>query len=350
MKQFMNDPRSSSEGEAIHWSDEDLHLALVEQMDPVIGEASSGIGSLMTELIRRMLRTGIQKVDEELHAQVSDKIEDLLTQRGPQLEEAAALVARRHAESTAVTLLQASTEAIERQTAEAAAKLRAELSEAEKRALANDEALERQAAEAAAKLREELSEAEKRALANDEALRLEVSEAESRAKQSTYQAAEELGREIAATEERVSRAARENLSEKFEELLQRSKGTAATIRESLASLSGRLDASIEQDRHEREMLRQQMQQQFTVYGERIAGQQRLVDRNLTTLHAEITASAERTQAKLLDAINRLQQANERLEQRIVELEKPRGLFAWWHRRKHAKQAAPVADNAASTQP
>ena len=43
-----------------------LSAPLMERMDPAIGEASSVMGAMLTEMIRRSLRGGVLHIGEEL--------------------------------------------------------------------------------------------------------------------------------------------------------------------------------------------------------------------------------------------------------------------------------------------
>ena len=61
-------------------------LPLVEQMDLAIGEATTVMGAMMTELLRRSLRGGVMKIGEELDGFVADKVEATLTEKQPVIE------------------------------------------------------------------------------------------------------------------------------------------------------------------------------------------------------------------------------------------------------------------------
>ncbi|MBW3600813.1 MAG: hypothetical protein KY475_26545, partial [Planctomycetes bacterium] len=57
--------------------------SLVERLDPALGEASSGIGVLLSELVRRTLRGGVAKIEEEMHEFVEEKLELAVEERMP---------------------------------------------------------------------------------------------------------------------------------------------------------------------------------------------------------------------------------------------------------------------------
>jgi hypothetical protein len=63
---------------------------LVDQMDPAIGEASSVMGAMATELIRRSLRGGVLQIGRELTVYVSQQVEEQIVEQRPLIEKAAA--------------------------------------------------------------------------------------------------------------------------------------------------------------------------------------------------------------------------------------------------------------------
>src|SRR5438034_8013789 len=81
--------------------DNDHSLSLVDRMDPAIGEASSVMGAVLTELLRRSLRGGVLKISDELQAFVCDKVEGTLAERTPVIEQQASEVAGNTARAVA---------------------------------------------------------------------------------------------------------------------------------------------------------------------------------------------------------------------------------------------------------
>jgi DNA anti-recombination protein RmuC len=77
-------------------------LGLLERLDPAIGEATSVFGAMLTELLRRTLRGGVARIGDEMHGHVSDKVDTVIAERKPALEQLAAEVAD-HAARTAAT-------------------------------------------------------------------------------------------------------------------------------------------------------------------------------------------------------------------------------------------------------
>lgn len=87
---------------------------LIERLDPALGEATTGISVLLTELVRRTLRGGIQKVDEELQSEVEQKVDATVASRLPRIEEAA----NKAAEETARTVATEKVDALGREVNE----------------------------------------------------------------------------------------------------------------------------------------------------------------------------------------------------------------------------------------
>jgi hypothetical protein len=77
-------------------------LQLLERLDPAIGEATSMVGAMLTELLRRTLRGGVMRIGDEMHGYVTDKVDSVITEQTPRLEQLAADVAE-HAARTAAT-------------------------------------------------------------------------------------------------------------------------------------------------------------------------------------------------------------------------------------------------------
>ena len=74
--------------------DERQHLSeLVEEIDPVIGEASSAIGAMTTEIIRRALRGGVMQVGREISQFAGDEVRQQIIEQQPLIEKTAAIAA-----------------------------------------------------------------------------------------------------------------------------------------------------------------------------------------------------------------------------------------------------------------
>jgi hypothetical protein len=63
---------------------------LLDQLDPAIGEASSVMGAMATELIRRSLRGGVLQIGRELNGYVAQQVEQQIVEQRPVIEKTAA--------------------------------------------------------------------------------------------------------------------------------------------------------------------------------------------------------------------------------------------------------------------
>jgi regulator of replication initiation timing len=66
---------------------------LGDRLDGVIGEASSGMGALLSELIRRSLKTGVSDIGNSLGEYAEEKVEEAVERQMPAITEAADAVA-----------------------------------------------------------------------------------------------------------------------------------------------------------------------------------------------------------------------------------------------------------------
>lgn len=96
-----------------------VEKALAERMDPAIGEATSVMGAVLTELLRRTLRGGVMQIGGELHGFVAEKVDATLAERTPAIEQAAVEVAGQAARAAATEVVVEEIHALERRTQEA---------------------------------------------------------------------------------------------------------------------------------------------------------------------------------------------------------------------------------------
>src|SRR5690348_2426130 len=76
----------------------DLHLSqLVDQMDQSIGEATTVMGAMVQEIIRRSLRGGVLQIGRELHDYVGEQVGLQIVAQTPAIEQAADAAARARA-------------------------------------------------------------------------------------------------------------------------------------------------------------------------------------------------------------------------------------------------------------
>ena len=144
--------------------------SLPEQANLAIGEASSALGAMLSEVMRRGMSSGLLSIGEEVRSFAFDRVEETIEERIPELEERAGEVAKNTAETTVKDVVETEVSKVEEQTREADEKLAAQIQETEEQARAADERLAAQivetdqhAKEADLKLAEEIQEAKERA-------------------------------------------------------------------------------------------------------------------------------------------------------------------------------------------
>jgi hypothetical protein len=91
-------------------------LGLLERLDPAIGEATSVVGAMLTELLRRTLRGGVVRIGDDMHGYVLDKVDTVIAERTPGLEQLAAEVADHAARSAATEVATEEVHALEQRT------------------------------------------------------------------------------------------------------------------------------------------------------------------------------------------------------------------------------------------
>lgn len=66
---------------------------LVERMDSAIGDASTSIGMIMSELVRRSLRGGVGEIGLSIHGYARDQVDDAVGEAMPRIESAVEKIA-----------------------------------------------------------------------------------------------------------------------------------------------------------------------------------------------------------------------------------------------------------------
>ncbi len=89
---------------------------LVERLDPSIGELSTMMGAMMTELLRRTLRGSVRQIDEELQGEVAQKVDATIADRLPGIEQSAAAAADKSAREAATEVAFEEVHALEQRT------------------------------------------------------------------------------------------------------------------------------------------------------------------------------------------------------------------------------------------
>jgi hypothetical protein len=239
--------------------------SLVERMDVSIGEATTMMGAVMSELLRRTLRGGVAQIGDQLHTYVAEKVDATIVDRTPAIEQAAAEVAEHTARIAATEIAVEEVKGLEERTREKDCELASQI--------------------------------ELTARAGQEA---------------TAQTAHELATRIEETEKRVSEAAHNELTERFEELMQRSREGTMALRARLKEMADAIATLGEQLRGEE--LKREAEQSAA----------RTALNSLRLGHAQ---AMEKSNAQLSSALEVQHQINQGLSTRLAELERPRGLRA-----------------------
>ncbi len=250
---------------------------LVERMDPAIGEATSVMGAMLTELLRRTLRGGVMKIGNELQAYVAEQVDSTISERTPAIEQAAAEVAEHTARSAATEVAKEEVQALEQKTAQASQ----ELSE---RIETTSQTVHQRIEETATTVTRDLTS--------------RIEETQRNARESTLETARQLASQIEEAEKRVADATHAEISQQIQTLVQRSREGTDRLKAKLTAL----DQAIADGTRQQEALRHEFV--------------RMLEDSQKPLRAEI-AQVLQTQNDLLT--------------RVAELEKPRGLRALFAR-------------------
>lgn len=273
------------------------HLTeLVDQMDPAIGEASSVMGAMATEMIRRSLRGGVLQIGRELTGYVSQQVEQEIVEQRPLIERTAAEAATEAARGEVDAVRQAANEQGQQ--------LAARIEEASRQAHERAETVARD-------LEGRLDEASRQTHEKIETVAKVIDDTARHSNEATTSLARTLETEVAAVQARTLDSARKEFTTEIEAFKERARQATVKIKDRL----DKLDTTSAQ----------------------LADLQRALKRDLLdTWRTE--------QRQLLQQIDELRRANRSLTERLDELEKPRGirrLFAWMFG-KNKKSAAAAA--------
>jgi chromosome segregation ATPase len=243
-----------------------LAVPLLERMDPAIGETTSVLGAIMTEFLRRTLRGGVLQIGKELHTFVDEKVDAAIVDRTPGLERVAAEVAEHAARLAATEVAHEEVRALESRTRDAHASLNSQIQEATRHAQTSTQDTAKN-------------------------LTSRIEEAKKQAEHTVLETAQNLAIQIKEAARRVGDSAHAEVTQKVEELHERS-------RQSYAQVHERLDA---QDKSGQTLVRQLQEEQ-----------------------KNRKAETQSLRAEIQKLTNLLRSAQDRL----AELEKPRGIRAW----------------------
>lgn len=300
---------------------------LVERVDTSIGEASTMIGAMLTEFMRRTLRNGVIKIDEEMHDYVAEKVDATIADRAPLMEKAAAEVAETTARAAAVELVVEEVKGLEHRTDEKARLLAEQLQEAERRAAQST-------TETAQQLHGRIEETEKRVQSH------------------TEETAQKLSGQIEVAERQATEKAQE-LTQQVQDLWTRSRKGVAHFKGRLKILEAaalQLDGAIKQEKAERNA---EQADSLTVVGtlkQRLLHHEQEAKAQLDQARAEFARLLGEAQARFEEQLRQLGGHNEELSARLAELERPRGIRALFGRVFGRGQQASTAEEVAEDAP
>jgi hypothetical protein len=333
---------------------------LVERLDPAIGEMSTVMGAMMTELLRRTLRGSVRQIDDELQTQVTAKVDTTIAHRLPAIEHSACEVAEKTAREAATEVAVEEVQALEQRAKEVQRELRSQIEETAR-------TVEHKAAETTRELTGRITIAEKKAeldiTSKAHELTTRIEETAKHAVTNTQETARDLARQIEEAERRANETAQAEVNRQVDDLLQRSRKMThelkerITVLETTATTLGKqlIDEAAERkaeqmtfhkavERRVKGLLQQLEQQE---HGRRSAEEQlrRQLLQSLEDGHAQV-------RGELTGALTEARRLNEALTARVAELEKPRGLRALWawlfrRRKKEAEAEAPEAEDSDS---
>jgi hypothetical protein len=295
---------------------------LVERMDPAIGEATSVMGAMLTELLRRTLRGGVRQVGDELQAFVAEKVDETIFDRRPVLEQIAHETADKSARVAATEVATEEVRAVEVRVHEGDERLAAQIEET---ARAAEQLATEKARELTGRIEETEKKAEERTTSTARELHGRIEQVETKAEERTVSTARDLTQQIQKTEQQVREEFQAEVARQMNEVLERSHKGAQLLHARLKGIeetNGELAKRIEDEQSERKAEQtaalQQLEQEVK---ERRAAEE--------LLRKEVLRLRKENKGRLQEVASRMREVNRALADRVAELEKPRGLRALW---------------------
>jgi hypothetical protein len=269
----------------------DIARPVAASMDQAIGEATTVMGAMVTELMRRSLRGGVLKIGEQLENYVGERVDLTIAERRPAIEAAAATVAEQTAFTTAAKVAGEEVYALEQRTKEVTRTLAGQIEEADRRAQQTTSEVERAlSGRIEEKAQHLVGHIEEKA----QHLAGAMAAGDQQAIQATQEATRVLTGHIEQAEKRAGEAAQAHVGQRVQELMDKAAEGAQILKARIKSVKV---ATVE--------LRQQL------------------------------ATEREARAEMAQRLDKVLSQNEQLSARIAELERPRGLgrlWAWLFRR------------------
>jgi hypothetical protein len=299
-----------------------VHLSkLAEQLDPAIGEASSVIGALSTELIRRSLRGGVLQIGRELSGYVAAQVEQEIVEQRPMIEKTAAELATEVARNEVQAVRQAANDQ--------AQQLAARIDDASRQAQAQAETVARD-------LGGRLEESSRQTHEKIDSVSRVIDDAARQSNAATASLARTLQTEVTAVETRTLETARRVIDDTARQSNAATASLARTLQTEVAAVETR---TLETARREFESFKDKARQITLKVKERLD--------KLETASVQLADLQRAEKRQLLEEIDELRRAEKSLADRLDILERPRGLrrlFAWlFGKNKKPAPAEPVVE-------
>jgi hypothetical protein len=268
-----------------------------DRLETAIEETTTGMGALVTQLIRHSLYNGVHTLQGHLQEMADERVAVAVAARLPAIERSAEEAAHRVAREQVVAL-EGKTEAMNRALA-------GQIDEVEQRARA-----------AAAEVRERAVRLSER-----------IEETSQQAHSAVTAVRTDLSAELTQVETRVQESASDLVGREIDALRQRARASAVRLRKEQAALRVKAEILGEQLRQEKEARSAEVQAVARSVLERLQGAE---ERGRQAEQQARGALAE-VRKQLSGELDALRKENKALQERIAELEKPRGLKALWQR-------------------
>lgn len=272
--------------------DSDVKVSLPDRLDAAIGETSSGIGVMMSELVRRSLRTGVADIERALLEIATDKVDVAIETQLPVVSE----TANRVAESTSARVVKSAIGESEQRTQQ---DLRAAVSDVERKT--------------ETEIRSAVTEVQQQ---TQEELRAAVTGVN----ESLRQQKEEIAEKDAETNEELTR------------LNSRAQSSWKKVKNHFDIV----DAAFQKTEQKIQHLSEAGQSNLTRL-EQLAEEKGLLESRLEEASTALSA-LERSRQQQQQTLELLMEQNEQLQGRISELEKPKGLKAVWQKIRKPKDS------------
>jgi hypothetical protein len=247
----------------------EISVPLADSMDQSIGEATTLMGAVITELVRRSLRGGVLKIGEGLQTFVNDEVDTVLAGRMPEMERAAIEVAEQTAQVAAAKVAAEEVHALDKKTGAVTRQLASQIEEVG---------------------RETRGVVEERT----QALVGQIQEVDRRAGETVRQTAEQLSGKIEETEKRVCATTQADIEQRLTKMLEKSREATLLVKARLKAVEELSEGLSREIRQEQAARKSEMQTGF---------------------------------ARLKEEVGELRKANAELLARVTALEQPKGLFA-----------------------